>query len=209
MSKRVIEQGYFGSTAMGDPQSSFAERTLSVAFDFSKKNLAKGKTIPLLEIPRGFCIDRISVIQTKAANADQGVVFGLLSDDSKQVGGTFTLSDNANALLRASQVPAGAKNPTVALSGTVNTSTGAVDGVTATATGTDAGGALFVDGDVLCLVLGNEETDNDLTKGAFDLCIHGFETFSEGTGGNVLGRDYYRESLQDTNNVSGGQMPLD
>lgn len=197
MSKRVIEQGYFGSTAMGDPQSSFAERTLSVAFDFSKKNLAKGKTIPLLEIPRGFCIDRISVIQTKAANADQGVVFGLLSDDSKQVGGTFTLSDDANALLRASQAP-GAESVTATVSGD-----------TPPTVTVPCPGSLFVDGDVLCLVLGNEATDNALTKGAFDLCIHGFETFSEGTGGNVLGRDYYRESLQDTNNVSGGQMPLD
>ena len=199
MAKRTIESGYFGSVAMGDPEGSFVERTLAVSFDFGKKSLAKGKTIPLIEIPKGFCIDRISVVQTKAANADQAVTFGLYSDDTKQVGGSFTLSDDAEALLRASQVPG---------TQTVNaTVTGGTTGETVTV---PAPASMFCsDADVVCLILGNGESDVALTAGAFDLCIHGFETFSEGVGGNVLARDGYRDSLQTVDNVSGGQFPID
>ena len=221
MAKRTIETGYFGSVGMSDPLSSFSERTLRVAWDFGRKAVPENKTIPLMQLPKGFLIDRISVVQTKAVNAAATVTFGLGSDDTKVVGGNFALVASGT-LLRSSQAPAVGAQPTVTttLSGTVDPSTGSVAGVTASssASGGSGAGSLFIEADdILCLVVPDGITGDELNVGAFDLCIHGFEAFAEGVAANgeanPLRVDDYRLPLQsaanEESNVSGGQFPQD
>ncbi len=200
MGKRTIENGYFGSVGMSDPMSSFAERTLRIAWDFSKKNVPENKVIPLIQIPKGFCIDRISLVQTAATDQDVSLTFGLESDDSFTVGGSFALKDlsGETALCRSSQA---AKQTTgYVASSSAGSPTSALT----------VGEPLFVDNaDVLCMIVPDGLTGDKLAKGAFDLCVHGFEVFSEGVAGNALNRETFRDKLQTTPNVSGGQYPLE
>lgn len=197
MAKRTIEKGYFGSLGMSDPLSSFTERTIRVAWDFSKKNVPENKTIPLMRIPRGFCIDRISVVQTAVADQDVNLTFGLGSDNSVQIGGTFALSDDSNALLRSNQA---AKITTTTAKDTAGTGTVTIS----------TPDSVFVSGDdVLCLIVPDGLTGDKIADGAFDLCVHGFETFAEASEVNPIDEEIYRQTLQVDDNVSGGQMPLD
>lgn len=206
MAKRNIETGYFGSVGMSDPLCSFAERTLRVAWDFGRKTVPENKTIPLMQLPKGFLIDRISVVQTKFTNAAVNLAFGLGSDNSKAVGGTFALVATGT-LLRASQSPA-----TTTTSATV---TGGTAGESVTV---PIPGSLFVAADdILCMVVPDNISGDELNAGAFDLCIHGFEAFAEGVAANgednPLRIDDYRLPLQGTAdeaaNKSGGQFPQD
>ena len=213
MGARTVESGYFGSLGMGDPMSSFAERTLRVAWDFSKKNVPENKTIPLMQIPKGFCIDRISLVQTKATDQDFAVTFGLASDDSYIVGGSFALKDlsGESALCRASYpAKVGGTTKTSAAVYVAASSGGSPTTSVTPVTGVTAEGALFVDdADVLCMIVPNGLTNDKCAKGAFDLCVHGFEVFSEGVAGNKLDIECYRTPLQTQQNVSGGEFPLD
>ena len=189
MAKRTVEEGFYGSAGMGDPMGSFTERTLRVAWDFGKKPVTQGaktggavKAIPLLALPKGFCIDRVSVVQTKPMSAALSVTFGLASDDSKTVGGTVALGASASALARSS------------------------------AQAGSSGAGVFADAeDMLCMLVPVATGDTPATfgEGAFDLCVHGFEAFAEGVGANPLGASAYRQTLQTQDNVSGGMMPLD
>ena len=189
MGKRTIENGYFGSVGMSDPMSSFAERTLRIAWDFSKKNVPENKVIPLIQIPKGFCIDRISLVQTAATDQDVSLTFGLESDDSFTVGGSFALKDltGETALCRSSQA---AKQTTgYVASSSAGSPTSALT----------VGEPLFVDdADVLCMIVPDGLTG-----------VHGFEVFSEGVASNALNRETFRDKLQTTPNVSGGQYPLE
>jgi hypothetical protein len=101
MAERNVATGFFGAAGHGDPEFVFSDKTLGVSWDFSKTNVDASMTIPILQIPKGFCIDRISVIQTKATNAACTLTFGLKSDSTKVVGGNFALG--TSALLRSSQ----------------------------------------------------------------------------------------------------------
>ena len=210
MSARTVESGYFGSLGMSDPMSSFAERTLRVAWDFSKKNVPENKTIPLLQLPKGFCIDRISVVQTKFADQSVGLTFGLASDDSKTIGGTFTLAASS-ALLRSSQAAdGGSVTKTSADVYVAATSAGSPTTAVKPVTGVTPAGAVFVDAaDVLCMIVPDGLTNDKCAEGAFDLCIHGFEVFAEGVSGNALNIETYRTKLQTVANVSGGDFPED
>lgn len=101
MAERNVEAGYFGSAGHGNPEIVFSDKTLGVSWDFSKTEVGANKTIPILQIPKGFCIDRISLIQTKATNAACAITFGLKSDNTKVVGGNFNLG--TDTLCRSSQ----------------------------------------------------------------------------------------------------------
>ena len=201
MAKRTMQGGFFGSVGMSDPESSFAERTFGVAWDCAKKALPENKTIPIMQIPKGFCIDRISVVQTKAMDQDVNITFGLGSDTTKGVGGTFALTDDSSALLRSSQAPKTVTAKDTAGTGTVN-----------------VGEAIFVDAaDILCLIVPDGLTGDKLAEGAFDVFIHGFETFAEGAAdNNALDIENYRLPLQtdadssaNRSDDTGGQWSLD
>lgn len=211
MAQRTIETGYFGSVGMSDPMSSFAERTLRVAWDFGRKAVPENKTIPLLQLPKGFLIDRISVVQTKFADQAVNLTFGLGSDDTKLIGGTFALAASTT-LLRSSQAAAVSAGETVYVAS-------ASAGSPTKSVKVGAGeGSLFISADdILCMVVPDGLTGDKIAEGAFDLCIHGFETFSEGVAangdGNPLHVERYRLQLQSADNesanVSGGQFPQD
>lgn len=91
MAKRTIEKEFFGSVAMGNPESAFTEHTFTVSYDFAKKAVPKAKTIPMIAIPKGFFITSIAVVQTKKTNSDVQVTFGLASDSEKSVGSSVKL----------------------------------------------------------------------------------------------------------------------
>ena len=180
MATRTVEPGYFGAAGHGDPEFSFTDKTIGVSWDFAKTNVPASKTIPILQIPKGFCIDRISLVQTAPTNADATVTFGLASDNSSTVGGNFALKDGVGetALCRSSQTPVTGQTP----------------------------GALFVDADdVLCLITPNVA----LTAGAFSLFVHGFSAFGEGPTENKTGNEVYRKSLQTEDNVAGPRPSFD
>lgn len=181
MAARTLEPNFFGSVGMSDPMSSFEDVTLRVAWDFGKKAVPENKTIPLMQLPKGFLIERISVVQTKEVNAATTVTFGLASDDAVAVGGNFALGATVETLLRASQDPE-ATNKT----------------------------ALYVGADdILCLVVPDGITGDELNAGAFDVCVRGYRVFADKLTANPLNVEAYRATLQDTNNVSGGQWPID
>lgn len=180
MAARTLETGYYGSVGMSDPLSSFEDVTLRVAWDFGKKEIPENKTIPLMQLPKGFLIERISVVQTGAVNAATTVTFGLASDSTVAVGGNFALAASG-ALLRSSQDP-DATNKT----------------------------SLYVAADdILCLVVPDGITGDALTEGAFDVCLRGYRVFAEQLTANPLNVEVYRATLQTVNNVSGGQWPID
>ena len=202
MATRNVAEGYFGSVGHGNPESSFCERTISTSFDFGLKAVPENVTIPVMEIPKGFCIDRISVVQTKVADQDiSTLTFGMKSDDSVQIGGNFSVSDDATALARSSQP---------ASTATVNCTVTGAEGATVTA---PVPAAYFATAaDTLCLIIPDGLTGDQIAKGAIDIAVHGFEVFAEAYDGNAQGREVYREKLQTANqeatNVSGGQFPL-
>lgn len=218
MGERTLEKGFYGSVGMSDPLCAFEDITLRVAWDFGKKAVPENKTIPLMQLPKGFMIDRISVIQTKFADQAVNLTFGLASDDTKLVGGTFALAASTT-LLRSSQAAVGGAQPAVSttLSGTVDTSTGSVANVTATSTasGGSGAGSLLVDSDdVLCMIVPDGLTNDKVSAGAFDLCLKGYRVFSEGLTANPMEVDAYRASLQTAaddalNKGPDGQWPLD
>lgn len=194
MSARTLESGFYGSVGMSDPLSSFEDVTLRVAWDFGKKAVPENKTIPLMQLPKGLLIDRISVIQTKGVNAATTVTFGLASDSAVAVGGNFALGlgTAASPLLRSSQAPKAA-SASDGDSGTVSVES-----------------SLYVAADdILCLIVPDGVTGDALNAGAFDVCIRGYRVFAEQLTTNPLNVESYRAPLQTLNNISGGQWPLD
>lgn len=210
MSARTVEPGYFGSLGHGDPQCAFLEKTLVTSWDFSKTNVPENKTIPVMQLPKGFCIDRITVIQT--AYADQGVnlTFGLKSDDSAVVGGTFALAASSTMLRSSQPANGGAVTKTSAAVYVASTSAGSPTTSVQPVTGVTAAGPVFVsDDDVLCMIVPDGLTGDKIAAGAFDLAIHGFSTFAEAPAENKTGNDVYRATMQTTDNVAGPRFPLD
>ena len=198
MSARTVEEGYFGSAGHGDPKCAYTERTISTSWDFSKKNVPENKTIPLMQIPKGFCIDRISVVQTKFADQSVGLTFGLKSDNSYTVGSTFTLAASSS-MLRSSQAPK-----------TTAGYIGATSGADTTTTAISVGDSLFVDGDdVLCMIVPDGLTGDKCAAGAFDLFVHGFSVFGEGPTDNKTGNHVFRKTLQTQDNVAGERPSFD
>lgn len=195
MAKRTVEPGYFGAAGHGDPEFAFTEKTLGVSWDFSKTNVPENKTIPILQIPKGFLIDRISLVQTKATDQDVTLTFGLASDNSFTVGGNFALKDlsGETALCRSSQAPASVVATDSAGTGTVT-----------------VGDVRVVDADdVLCMIVPDSLTNDKLAAGAFSLFVHGFSVFCEGPTVNKTGNDVYRKSLQTADNVAGDRPSFD
>lgn len=197
MAARTVEEGYFGSLGHGDTRCAFLEKTIVTSWDFSKKNVSKNKTIPLMQIPKGFCIDRISVVQTEFADQSVGLTFGLKSDNSFTVGSTFTLAASSTKL-RSSQ--AAKTTSAYAASSSAGSPTTAIA----------IGAPLFVDGDdVLCMIVPDGLTGDKCAAGAFDLFVHGFSVFGEGPTENKTGNEVFRKTMQTQDNVAGPQFPLD
>ena len=210
MSARTVETGYFGAAGHGDPEFAFTEKTLGVTWDFGKTNVPENKTIPLMQLPKGFCIDRITVVQTEFADQSVGLTFGLKSDDSATIGGTFTLAASSTKL-RSSQAAKGSSVTKTSAAVYVASSSGgspttSVQPVTAV---TD-GGAVFVDDDdVLCMIVPDGLTGDKCAKGAFTLAVHGFSATNEGPTANKTGNVNYRQTLQTVDNVAGPRPSFD
>lgn len=192
MAERTVETGYFGAEGHGDISVVCAEKTIATSWDFGKTAVPENKTIPIMQLPKGFCIDRISVVQTKFADQSLALGFGLKSDTAKAVGGTFMLAASGT-LLRSSQK--------------AGTASGTVSGSNVTFSGEDC---VFVDGDdVLCMIVPNNLTGDECAAGAFDVFIHGFSVFAEGCTENKTGNENYRKTLQTQDNVAGPRFPID
>ena len=195
MAARTVETGYFGKDGHGDPEFAFTDKTLIASWDFGKTNVPENKTIPILQLPKGFLIDRISLVQTKATDQDVTLTFGLKSDNSFTVGGNFALKDlsGETALCRSSQAPKSVTAKDTAGTGTVT-----------------AGDVLLVDGDdVLCMIVPDSLTGDKLAAGAFTLFVHGFSAFCEGPTENKTGNAVYRQTLQTSANVAGPRPSFD
>lgn len=102
MAKRNINPEFYGSVAMGNPESSFTEHTLVVSYDFSKKAVPKATVVPMIALPKGFYVTSLAVVQTKKTNSDVSVTFGLASDSTKSVGESVGLK--AATLVRKASV---------------------------------------------------------------------------------------------------------
>lgn len=202
MAERTVETGYFGQDGHGDPEFAFTDKTLIASWDFSKVTtpvtgavgVPENKTIPILQLPKGFLIDRISLVQTKATDQDVTLTFGLKSDNTKLVGGNFALKDlsSGETLCRSSQAPVTAS---------------ASDGSSGTVA---VGSPLLVDGDdVLCMIVPDSLTGDKLAAGAFTLFVHGFSAFCEGPTENKTGNEVYRQTLQTDANVAGPRPSFD
>lgn len=186
MAERTVEAGFFGSAGHGDPEFVFSDKTFGVSWDFSKTPVGENKTIPILQLPKGFLIDRISLVQTKATDKDVTLTFGLKSDNTKLVGGNFALKDlsSGETLCRSSQVPV--------------------------TTPDDTDTTLFVDDDdVLCMIVPDGLTNDKLADGAFQLFVHGHSAFGEGPTVNKTGNEVYRQTLQVEDNVAGPRPSFD
>lgn len=193
MAERTVEAGFFGSAGHGDPEFVFSDKTFGVSWDFGKTNVPENKTIPILQLPKGFLIDRISLVQTKATDQDVTLTFGLKSDNAKLVGGNFALKDlsSGETLCRSSQAPVTAS---------------ASDGSSGTVA---VGSPLLVDDDVLCMIVPDGLTGDKLAAGAFSLFIHGFSAFGEGPTVNKTGNEVYRKTLQTEDDVAGPRPSFD
>ena len=193
MAERTVEAGFFGSAGHGDPEFVFSDKTFGVSWDFGKTNVPENKTIPILQLPKGFLIDRISLVQTKATDQDVTLTFGLKSDNAKLVGGNFALKDlsSGETLCRSSQAPVTAS---------------ASDGSSGTVA---VGSPLLVDDDVLCMIVPDNLTGDKLAAGAFSLFIHGFSAFGEGPTVNKTGNEVYRKTLQTEDDVAGPRPSFD
>ena len=197
MAARTVETGYFGAAGHGDPMFAFTEKTIGTSWDFAKTNVPENKTIPIMQIPKGFCIDTITVVQKEFADQSVGLTFGLKSDNSFTVGGTFTLAASSTKL-RSSQ-PAKTTSAYAA-------STSAGSPTTAIAIPS----TLYVDtDDVLCMIVPDSLTGDKCAKGSFDLFIHGFSATNEGPTENKTGNVNYRQTLQTTDNVAGPRPSFD
>jgi hypothetical protein len=195
MATRTVETGFFGAAGHGNPEFALTEKTLGASWDFAKTNVPENKTIPILQLPKGFLIDRISLVQTKATDQDVTLTFGLKSDNSFTVGGNFALKDltGETALCRSSQAPASVTAKDTAGTGTVT-----------------VGDSLLVNGDdVLCMIVPDGLTNDKLAAGAFTLFVHGFSAFCEGPTENKTGNAVYRQSLQTVDNVAGERPSFD
>lgn len=195
MAARTVEAGFFGAAGHGDPDFAFTDKTFGVSWDFAKTNVPENKTIPILQIPKGFLIDRISLVQTRATDQDVTLTFGLKSDNSFTVGGNFALKDltGETALCRSSQAPASVTAKDTAGTGTVT-----------------AGVPLLVDDDdVLCMIVPDGLTNDKLADGAFQLFVHGHSAFCEGPTVNKTGNEVYRTTLQTVDNVAGPRPAFD
>lgn len=192
---RTVETGYFGKDGHGDPEFAYTDKTLVASWDFGKTKVDENKTIPILQLPKGFLIDRIGLVQTKATDQDVTLTFGLKSDNTQQVGGNFALKDlssSGESLCRSSQAPVTAS---------------ASDGSSGTVA---VGSPLLVDGDdVLCMIVPNGLTNDKLAAGAFTLFVHGFSAFCEGPTDNKTGNVVYRQTLQTAENVAGPRPSFD
>ena len=193
MAERTVEAGFFGSAGHGDPEFVFSDKTFGVSWDFGKTNVPENKTIPILQLPKGFLIDRISLVQTKATDQDVTLTFGLKSDNAKLVGGNFALKDlsSGETLCRSSQAPVTAS---------------ASDGSSGTVA---VGSPLLVDDDVLCMIVPDNLTGDKLAAGAFSLFSHGFSAFGEGPTVNKTGNEVYRKTLQTEDDVAGPRPSFD
>lgn len=216
MSERTLLANQYGSPAMSDPMCAFEDIVLRVAWDFSKATNADGTaagtpentTVPLMQLPKGFMIDRISVIQTKFADQAVNLTFGLKSDSTKAVGGTFALAASTT-LLRSSQAAAVSAGETVYVA-----STSAGSPTKSVKVGAGEGSLLVDSDDVLCMIVPDGLTNDKVAAGAFDLCLKGYRVFSEGLTANPMEVDAYRASLQTSaddalNKGPDGQWPLD
>lgn len=226
MSKRFdTEPGFFGSVAIGNPKSSFAERTLVASVDFGRKEVAENTKVGIMELPAGFLIDRVTVVQTKpvatALVADSTAIkFGPNSDSTVFFGGQYALGATKETFVRSCTAPGAVVQPTVTLSGQLTVTDDKVDlsGGTATASGgSGPGGGYFVSApDLLCMDVPDGQTGDKIAEGAFEIAVHGYEVaFDAGDGfdGNSLGRKVFRNPLQtaenEAANVAGPQWPID
>ena len=210
MSARTVEEGYFGSAGHGDPKCAYTERTISTSWDFSKKNVPEKKTIPLMQIPKGFCIDRISVVQTKFADQSVGLTFGLKSDNSYTVGSTFTLAASSTMLRSSQAAKAAAVTKTSEAVYVASTSGGSPTTSVQPVTAITDGGPVFVsDDDVLCMIVPDGLTGDKCAAGAFDLFVHGFSVFGEGPTENKTGNHVFCKTLQTQDNVAGERPSFD
>ena len=213
MAARTVEAGFFGAAGHGDPDFAFTDKTLGVSWDFAKTNVPENKTIPILQIPKGFLIDRISLVQTRATDQDVTLTFGLKSDNSFTVGGNFALKDltGETALCRSSQAAdGGSVTKTSAAVYVASTSAGSPTTSVQPVTGVTAAGPVFVsDDDVLCMIVPDGLTNDKLADGAFQLFVHGFSAFCEGPTVNKTGNEVYRTTLQTVDNVAGSRPAFD
>lgn len=206
MSARTVETGYFGAEGHGDPVAAYTEKTLGVSWDFAKTNVPENKTIPLMQIPKGFCIDRITVIQKEFADQSLALTFGLKSDNSFTIGGTFTLAASSTKLRSSQAAQPAAKTGDVY----VSTASGSWTASSKLNLVTDAGGGVFVDDDdVLCMIVPDGLTSDKCAAGSFDLFVHGFSATNEGPTENKTGNRVFRKSLQTTDNVAGPRPSFD
>ena len=210
MSARTVESGYFGSLGHGDPECAFTEKTIVTSWDFAKKNVPENKTIPLVQIPKGFCIDRITVVQKDYADQSVGLTFGLKSDDSFTIGSTFTLVASSTKLRSSQAADGGSVTKTSAAVYVASTSAGSPTTSVQPVTGVTAAGPVFVsDDDVLCMIVPDGLTGDKCAAGSFDLALHGFSTFAEAPAENKTGNAVFRPTMQTVDNVAGPRFPND
>ena len=210
MSARTVETGYFGAAGHGDPMSAYTEKTLGVSWDFGKTNVPENKTIPIMQIPKGFCINRITVVQKDYADQSVGLTFGLKSDDSYTIGGTFTLVASSTKLCSSQAAKAMTTTKTSAAVYVASTSGGSPTTSVQPVTAVAEGGAVFAgDDDVLCMIVPDGLTNDKCAAGSFDLFVQGFSATNEGPTQNKTGNVNYRQSLQTVDNVAGERPPLD
>lgn len=210
MSARTVETGYFGAAGHGDPMAASTEKTLGVSWDFGKTNVPENKTIPIMQLPKGFCIDRITVIQKEYADQSLGLTFGLKSDDSVTIGGTFTLVASSTKLRSSQAAKASAVTKTSAAVYVASSSGGSPTTSVQPVTAVTEGGPVYIDDDdVLCMIVPDGLTGDKCAKGSFDLFIHGFSATNEGPTENKTGNHNYRQTLQTTDNVAGPRPSFD
>ena len=210
MAVRTVEAGFFGAAGHGDPDFAFTDKTIGVSWDFAKTNVPENKTIPILQIPKGFLIDRISLVQTRATDQDVTLTFGLKSDTTKGMGGTFTLAASSTMLRSSQAADGGSVTKTSAAVYVASTSAGSPTTSVQPVTGVTAAGPVFVsDDDVLCMIVPDGLTNDKLADGAFQLFVHGFSAFCEGPTVNKTGNEVYRTTLQTVDNVAGPRPAFD
>lgn len=210
MAARTVETGYFGQDGHGDPEFAFTDKTLVASWDFGKTNVPENKTIPIMQIPKGFCIDRISVVQTAYADQAVNLTFGLKSDNSFTIGGTFALVASSTMLRSSQAADGGSVTKTSAAVYVASTSAGSPTTSVQPVTGVTAAGPVFVSADdVLCMIVPDSLTGDKLAAGAFTLFVHGFSAFCEGPTENKTGNTVYRQTLQTSANVAGPRPSFD
>lgn len=200
MSERTLVEGKFGALGFSDPSFSLPRWCRGRILDFTKTPVDENTVVPIMRLPKGLVIRSIGVNQIEATDQDVAVTFGLASDTTKAVGGSFALKDLSatNEAPCRDWQPAGSKTATA-------TVTGGASGESVTVPVPDV---VFVDkADVLCLILPNSLTGDKLAKGKIEVFVEGFEGFGEGyESANGMCDEPWRKKLQTTDNVSGGQI---